>query len=255
MPQPRRATTPCRHTVSGLFHSPDRGSFHLSLVVLVRYRSSPSIQPWGMGPPDSDGVSRVPSYLGSHWGRSRFRVRGFHPVSPAFPGRSPTERRSHVVVPQPRGASPPVWATARSLATTCAIIVIFFSSGYLDVSVPRVRPPEQLRCGGIAPAGFPHSDIRGSQGICPSPRLFAACHVLRRLREPQASPMRPFLLSLYPSNGTRLKLPPPRLLDHIFFFARFVSQLDFSLRFASRTRNARKARRRKSFLFAFPTCQ
>ena len=89
----------------------------------------------------------------------------------------------------------PVWAGARSLATTCAIILIFSSSGYLDVSVPRVRPPESLWCGGIAPAGFPHSDIRGSQGICPSPRLFAACHVLRRLREPQASPMRPFFLS------------------------------------------------------------
>ena len=44
MPQPRRAATPCRHTVSGLFHSPDRGSFHLSLAVLVRYRSSPSIR-------------------------------------------------------------------------------------------------------------------------------------------------------------------------------------------------------------------
>ena len=33
--------------------------------------------------------------------------------------------------------------------------------------------------------GLPHSDIRGSMGICPSPRLFAACHVLRRLREPR----------------------------------------------------------------------
>ena len=31
-----------------------------------------------------------------------------------------------------------VWALTRSLATTCAITVVFFSSGYLDVSVPRV---------------------------------------------------------------------------------------------------------------------
>ena len=31
-----------------------------------------------------------------------------------------------------------VWAVARSLATTCAITVVFFSSGYLDVSVHRV---------------------------------------------------------------------------------------------------------------------
>ena len=41
---------------------------------------------------------------------------------------------------------------------------------------------------GIAPDGLPHSDIRGSRGICPSPRLFAACHVLLRLREPRHPP-------------------------------------------------------------------
>ncbi len=34
-----------------------------------------------------------------------------------------------------------VWANARSLATTNAITFVFFSSGYLDVSVPRVRLP------------------------------------------------------------------------------------------------------------------
>src|SRR5210317_1033023 len=33
-----------------------------------------------------------------------------------------------------------VWATPRSLATTNGITVVFFSSGYLDVSVPRVCP-------------------------------------------------------------------------------------------------------------------
>ena len=105
MPQPRRATTPCRHTVSGLFHSPDRGSFHLSLAVLVRYRSSPSIQPWGVGPPDSDGVSRVPPYLGSRWAYARFRIRGVRPLCRAFPGASPAELSCRVAVPQPRGAS------------------------------------------------------------------------------------------------------------------------------------------------------
>ncbi len=33
------APTACRNTVSGSFHSPNRGSFHLSLTVLVHYRS------------------------------------------------------------------------------------------------------------------------------------------------------------------------------------------------------------------------
>lgn len=34
-----RALTPCRHAVSGLFHRPHRAAFHLSLTVLVHYRS------------------------------------------------------------------------------------------------------------------------------------------------------------------------------------------------------------------------
>ena len=33
-----------------------------------------------------------------------------------------------------------VWASPRSLATTCGITFVFFSWGYLDVSVPPVRP-------------------------------------------------------------------------------------------------------------------
>ena len=38
-PSPLKASTPCRCMVSDLFHSPLRGSFHLSLTVLVHYRS------------------------------------------------------------------------------------------------------------------------------------------------------------------------------------------------------------------------
>ena len=37
-------------------------------------------------------------------------------------------------------------------------------------------------------AGFPHSDIHGSQDICSSPWLFAACRVLLRLLMPRHSP-------------------------------------------------------------------
>src|SRR6185369_11985109 len=38
------APTDCRHTVSGTISLPSRGTFHLSLTVLVRYRSPGSIQ-------------------------------------------------------------------------------------------------------------------------------------------------------------------------------------------------------------------
>ena len=40
---PRRAPTACRHVVSGSLSSPYRGSSHLSLALLVRYRSPGSI--------------------------------------------------------------------------------------------------------------------------------------------------------------------------------------------------------------------
>jgi hypothetical protein len=33
--------------------------------------------------------------------------------------------------------------------------------------------------------GFPHSEIHGSKGARPSPRLIAACHVLHRLLPPR----------------------------------------------------------------------
>ena len=38
------------------------------------------------------------------------------------------------------------------------------------------------------PAGLPHSEICGSRDICSSPQLFAAYHVLLRLREPRHPP-------------------------------------------------------------------
>ena len=36
--------------------------------------------------------------------------------------------------------------------------------------------------------GFPHSEISGSMRMCRSPKLIAACHVLRRLLMPRHSP-------------------------------------------------------------------
>ena len=41
-----------------LFHSPRRGAFHLSLTVLVRYRSHGSLQPWRVVPPASRPTPR-----------------------------------------------------------------------------------------------------------------------------------------------------------------------------------------------------
>ena len=41
---------------------------------------------------------------------------------------------------------------------------------------------------GLQPCGLPHSDMRGSNPVCKSPRLFAAYHVLPRLRKPRHPP-------------------------------------------------------------------
>ena len=80
-----------------------------------------------------------------------------------------------------------VWALPISLATTLGITIVFFSSGYLDVSVPRVCLTI-TRYILVAQDGLPHSDIRGSMVICTSPQLFAAYHVLLRLWEPRHPP-------------------------------------------------------------------
>ena len=60
-----RAPTACRRTVSGTVSLPSRGAFHLSLTVLVRYRSLESVQPWRVVPPASDRVSRARPYSGT----------------------------------------------------------------------------------------------------------------------------------------------------------------------------------------------
>ena len=69
--------------------------------------------------------------------------------------------------------------------------VVFSSSGYLDVSVHRVPFLNLwigLRILEVCSSGFPHSEISGSMGICPSPKLFAAYLVFHRLLVPRHPP-------------------------------------------------------------------
>ena len=79
----------------------------------------------------------------------------------------------------------------RSLAATYGIDVSFSSSGYLDVSVPRVPFHKlwiHLWMTVVHTAGFPHSEISGSKDICSSPKLIAAYHVFHRLSVPRHPP-------------------------------------------------------------------
>ena len=164
-----------------LFHSPVRGAFHLSLTVLVRYRSLRSIQPYQMVPVDSDRISRVPPYSGycqdnisymygtltlCGWLFQNHSISKYFSISqPYNPGFAETK---------------PVQAVPFSLATTRGITIVLFSCGYLDVSVPHVRLPVN-RNNLINQVGLPHSGICGLTRICQSPQLIAACHALHRL--------------------------------------------------------------------------
>ena len=136
-----------------------------------------------MVPANSNGASPTPPYSGYHLSPRT----SFTGLSPSL-ARFPTRFMSSLVLimwsynPQ-LAVTNWVWAVARSLATTCAITVVFSSSGYLDVSVPRVRPPCGVPC--LRHGGLPHSDTHGSSPVCGSPWLFAAYHVLLRLREPR----------------------------------------------------------------------
>ena len=83
------APTARRRTVSGTVSLPSRGAFHLSLTVLVRYRSQESVQPWRVVPPASDRVSRARPYSGTAFaGRSVSRT-GLSPAAagPSMPFR------------------------------------------------------------------------------------------------------------------------------------------------------------------------
>ena len=115
-----------------------------------------------MVPPVSHGVSRVPRYSGTRLTGFSFRLRGSHPLWPAFPCRS-ANLSCRCVGPQPRWINPPVCPLPRSLATTSGISVDFSSSPYLDVSVqavPHLRLFDSTQADGVllrrvAPFGNP----------------------------------------------------------------------------------------------------
>ena len=71
-----------------------------------------------------------------------------------------------------------------SLAATQGISVDFFSSGYLDVSVPRVRSCNlciQLQVPALRQVGFPIRKSSDQSLFADSPKLIAGYYVLHRL--------------------------------------------------------------------------
>ena len=143
-----------------------------------------------MVPACSVKVPRVSTYSGYRLASSSFAY-GTFTLSGQLSQNCSAKLAGSIPRSEPQGARTLVWALSISLAATLEIDVSFSSSGYLDVSVHRV-PFLTLWIGvrttEVCSARFPHSEISGSMGICPSPKLFAAYHVLHRLLVPRHPP-------------------------------------------------------------------
>ena len=120
-----------KYTVSGSLSSPLRGAFHLSLTVLVHYRSLLlfSLGGWSPQLPTSFLVAR-----GTQETIGRFK-RLATGLSPSLVTRSKRVRiarrsRDDCSYNPARSYERMVWAWPGSLATTTGISVDFFSSGY-----------------------------------------------------------------------------------------------------------------------------
>jgi hypothetical protein len=194
-----------RHLVSTwfqvLFHSPNRGSFHLSLTVLVHYRSINvvfSLTPWsaqihtGFTCPV---LLRI--LLGS---RSDFAYGAFTLYGGTF------QKLLLSLSPTLGPTTPPGKSRRfglfrfRSPLLTESIRFLFLRLLRCFTS-PGIASQAYLfrRSDAVLPAGLPHSEISGSKRVCRSPKLIAAYHVLHRLVSPRHPPL--FQLSYSPAKN------------------------------------------------------
>ena len=185
--------TDCRRSVSGTVSLPSSGCFSPfphgtgSLSVSKEYLAFEG------GPPIFRQDFTCPALLNTSTSLS---VRGCHPLWPTFPGRSSSLRCS---------------AGPHSLAATRGVSIDVLSSGYLDVSVPRVCLYNPMYSGhkylfqtiinsrsyyNELSGGLPHSEIHGSKLILSSSWLIAEYHVFHRLLLPRHSPNALFALDL-----------------------------------------------------------
>ena len=121
---------------------------------------------------------------------------GLSPSVALFPAGSTSITSCHIAVLQPQ--------PCRNMTGlgSCAVARHYWRNHYYFLFLQVLRCFSSLRLLTVYSVmlllntGLPHSDIPGSRVICTSPELIAACHVLRRLREPRHPPSA--LLLLFP---------------------------------------------------------
>ncbi len=168
------ALTVCKHRVSGSISPPSRGAFHLSLTVLVHYRS-PGYLALGRGRPSFPPGSSCPAVLRIPITVHTVSITGLSP-SPAGLSRRVHLHCGFVTV---RSQCRLLWVLQHllynggTLSRTKGLGFsrfvrhyygnCLFSSGYLDVSVPPLASlTKSVRVPTHHGGGLPHSEISGS---------------------------------------------------------------------------------------------
>ena len=142
-----------------------------------------------MVPDNSTGIPRVPAYSGGILNIASFAYRAFTSFGPTFQSvplavnitYDAPITPAHALRHRRFGLFP---VRSPLLGESC---LLSLPAGTKMFQFPAFAScdPHDVR---IAPDGLPHSEIHGSKGICPSPWLIAAYHVLHRLREPRHPP-------------------------------------------------------------------
>ena len=140
-----------------------------------------------MVPADSARISRVPAYSGADSVRLQISPTGLSPAAAVLSrtfGYLLSIHLSSVLQPRsvPKHRRFGLLRVRSPLLAQSLVYFLFLRVLRCFSSPGSLRPSDG---DAVARAGLPHSEIRGSGDICSSPRLIAAYHVLRRLREPR----------------------------------------------------------------------
>ena len=185
---------------------PSRGAFHLSLTVLVHYRSSRVFSLGAWSPPLPTGflVSR-----GTDGPLPRAMPVSSTGLSPSLARRSSTVRlpawfltRGESLIHSPEAAVQPRTDIGNQTTESVRFRLLPVRSPLLGESVSLPHPTEMFQfgwcpshayrfsvgCHPLPDGGLPHSEIPGSMLVSSSPRLVAASHVLHRHATPRHPP-------------------------------------------------------------------
>ena len=170
--------------------TPLPGFFSPFLHSTVRYRSQRVFSLTGWSPllPSRFHVSRctldpAPPLFPSPTGLS--------PSLAGFPKAIPLEIAVRSAVRTPACTHPGLGSfpfARRYLGNRCFFLFLRLLRCFSSPGSPPCVMCWRMDTWGLPPGGFPHSDTCGSPGMCPSPQLFAACRVFRRLLVPRHPP-------------------------------------------------------------------